>query len=565
MLFDTHEAFWERHRGAGAILFEQRAEWLRRLLGGIAHCERVVAVVAGREVPQWPTASAFPISADQLDLHLVGNLPDADARTYLGLRQIHDGAIQRLLIEEARVDDNQVHPFSLGLAADAYHALAQSGGHLETQEFEDIPGVEDRRRRLIDRFLQWVGVDIRDAVMALGLARSFDNNLYAYLGRTVGFPTSHSLFEVITGFSFANLDPESPGSYRMHDLLRRYLEENREERTSRTEKALEAYFREEGMIERLMDRAHIEAIYHRAAYDEIGAGEELITAFDQAKQAGQYETCRLLIELVGDLDISASYLAVVVHTKLSEYQTFMAKYDAALEHFAQAWPFLERMESDQYLVNFLRGNLLQMKGVAKTGSGDRDAATTAFRDAIEAYDQSLAVRPGDPGTLNNKGTALLDIGRLHVARGDRDAAATAFGDAIEAYDQSLAVRPGDPDTLNNKGNGCLTSAGSMSPAATAMPRPPPSGTRSRPTTRASPSAPAIPAPSTTRATRCLTSAGSMSPAAISLQPSPHSRMPSQPPTVTGITRHDGPIAFAVRLPGQRTDRSRRRRFSGGSA
>ena len=57
--------------------------------------------------------------------------------------------------------------------------------------------------------------------------------------------------------------------------------------------------------------------------------------------------------------------------------------------------------------------------------------------ALVALDASLALRPDDPATLNNRGAAL---GKL-----DRTA------EALAAYDASLALRHDDPATLTNRG------------------------------------------------------------------------------------------------------------------
>jgi tetratricopeptide (TPR) repeat protein len=59
-------------------------------------------------------------------------------------------------------------------------------------------------------------------------------------------------------------------------------------------------------------------------------------------------------------------------------------------------------------------------------------------DAIELYDAALAIQPDDHKALNNKGVALVNLGR--------------YEEAIAAYDAALAIQPDDHKALYNKGS-----------------------------------------------------------------------------------------------------------------
>ena len=59
-------------------------------------------------------------------------------------------------------------------------------------------------------------------------------------------------------------------------------------------------------------------------------------------------------------------------------------------------------------------------------------------EAIEAFDQALAINPDYHLALFNKGTALADLGKLD--------------EAIEAFDQALAIKPNFYEALTSKGN-----------------------------------------------------------------------------------------------------------------
>lgn len=61
--------------------------------------------------------------------------------------------------------------------------------------------------------------------------------------------------------------------------------------------------------------------------------------------------------------------------------------------------------------------------------------------AVEMFDLALKINPNHAGTLNNRATALLHLGR--------------YEEALESYDRALAVEPDHPEALNNRGNALL--------------------------------------------------------------------------------------------------------------
>ena len=103
--------------------------------------------------------------------------------------------------------------------------------------------------------------------------------------------------------------------------------------------------------------------------------------------------------------------------------------------------------------------------------GNLLTAAQAYKEAIAAYDQALAIKPDYHEALNNKGLALSALGRkedaiaaydqalaikpdLHEALYAKGNALSALGrkeDAIAAYDQALAIKPDYHEALSNKG------------------------------------------------------------------------------------------------------------------
>jgi tetratricopeptide (TPR) repeat protein len=63
-----------------------------------------------------------------------------------------------------------------------------------------------------------------------------------------------------------------------------------------------------------------------------------------------------------------------------------------------------------------------------------------LREALEKFERAARAQPGAAATYTMWGDALIDLGRVSRLRGD-------FRDAIEKFNTSLALRPDDPATL----------------------------------------------------------------------------------------------------------------------
>ncbi len=92
LFFDAHEAFQGESGRSSSVRALGEDEWLRRLLHDLDPSSRIVVVVAGRERPRWPLASATPIARERLDYRLVGHLSDAEASAYLHRAGVADDA-----------------------------------------------------------------------------------------------------------------------------------------------------------------------------------------------------------------------------------------------------------------------------------------------------------------------------------------------------------------------------------------------------------------------------------------------------------------------------------------
>jgi len=80
LFFDTHEAFWrQEHNDLPEVLYFERDQWLRLLVGSLNLSAGIVVVVAGQVPPKWEAATHVRIPTEYLDLYSLGDLPGNNA------------------------------------------------------------------------------------------------------------------------------------------------------------------------------------------------------------------------------------------------------------------------------------------------------------------------------------------------------------------------------------------------------------------------------------------------------------------------------------------------------
>ena len=95
-----------------------------------------------------------------------------------------------------------------------------------------------------------------------------------------------------------------------------------------------------------------------------------------------------------------------------------------------------------------------------------------FAEALESFDQALALKPGQAEILDNRGIALRMLGRLeealeshdralalipglavtHINRGSALAGLTRFAEALESFDRAIALDGASPLAHSNRGS-----------------------------------------------------------------------------------------------------------------
>ncbi|MEG4273949.1 MULTISPECIES: hypothetical protein [unclassified Microcoleus] len=464
MLFDTHEKMWDEKRNSQGATFWYQDEWFRRLLRALDYKLGIVVVVAGRECPvtqlRWPNASRFPIPADYIDAQLVWHLSPDDARDYLHKVKIDKTDLADAVIKYASLnpddpwDNLQVHPFYLGLCADAVLAERRRGIELMSSDFARIPKLENKTAELTDRLLSYVDREVRSAVHSLSAGRAFDEDLYVKLGSGCHFQASSANFEMLTGFSFVwKSQKRGDNWYRIHDLLRRLDADRDDPKTRKAHEILEQHYREVGNV--------AEAIFHANRLDWQRGVEEWKEVFDQALRKSRYKECEALLEVRDELWIKSDYWLGRVSRSEGDYYAQFARYVEAKQEYLEAVAACNSallIAPDFIMALNNKGKVLQSLGELQAKLSEFEAAKQSYFEAIAACNSALLIAPDYIMALKNKGIVLQSLGELQAKLSEFEEAKQSYFKAIAACNSALLIAPNDVCALNNKGK-ALTSLG----------------------------------------------------------------------------------------------------------
>ncbi|MDD2509870.1 MAG: hypothetical protein PHG94_01875 [Syntrophomonas sp.] len=203
MFFDTYEALWGFE---GKITSNHNYEmidiWLRRFLTNLELKNGIVVVVAGREPPNWSNVNDYwEIPEEYIDLYAVDFLSSGDALTYLEKAGIEDGERREAIVSNIE-EHGLVHPFLLGLCADAELAKIRRGIAFDSNDYPFEKRSQKILTQAIHRFLRYTDQDTSMAFKALSAFRTFDESLYHLLGEKLNFSHTATSFRTISGYSF---------------------------------------------------------------------------------------------------------------------------------------------------------------------------------------------------------------------------------------------------------------------------------------------------------------------------------------------------------------------------
>lgn len=455
LFFDSHDEIW----GAAGTsepeeLYFERDEWLRRLLASLDLEGGIVAVVAGRNPPRWPTAPKVPIPAEYLDIELIEPLPTIDAEAYLARAGVADAALRAELVDYAGVAPGLAHPLYLGLCVDVVLAAQRAGTPVTAQDFRVRSPAGDQGRVLLSRLLRYVDTEISYAVRALSACRAFDQGVFVHLGRKLNFNTTEPAFEALRSFSFVWRDERwGSGFYRLHNLLRRILRAAGDEVVRRADAVLETYY-----AERAKDgdvAAWAEAAYHANQTDPERGAAMWLDVCDRALQFSEYDLARTLLEVRDEMIVPDERVRGRVATAtgrfLAEgcfrYDEACTAYEEALAAFDRALavdPVDARTHTDRAGALFRLGESQAARSLSRE-------ASTSHREAISAADRAVRFDADLAEAHRNRAAAYMRLGDLKQAAGQRHQALDCYREAITASQRALSLAPDDARAHNIAG------------------------------------------------------------------------------------------------------------------
>jgi tetratricopeptide (TPR) repeat protein len=446
LLFDTHEKFWDERRQERGEKYFNLDEWLRYFLRELELTKGIIVVVAGREAPRWVQATRYPIPAEFLEICDVSNFAREDAAEYLENSQISDTNLIQAMIDYASVPPGEVHPLFLGMCGDVVAQAKARNAILTANDFISQVQAERKPQELLERLLRYVDRYIADGVYALSACRSFDFELYRYLGEKLHFNATRTDFDILKGFSFVQQDGNNPNRYRLHALLCRLHDETANPLTREAHTVLEAYYREQNNLP--------EAIYQANRLDWERGINEWCEVFDRALQESRYENCRAMLAVREGLNIFSYFQLARVSEREGEFYSQLSRHEEAQQEYLEAiycyQADLENSPEDTATLNNL-GIALQSLGDLQSRLSLSSEALESYQSAIASYATALGLAPNYIYAHNNKGLALRRLGELQSSLSLSSEALESYQNAIAAYNTALGLAPNDISAHNNKG------------------------------------------------------------------------------------------------------------------
>jgi hypothetical protein len=235
---DTYETLWHSGMGKSGRRREPRERWLVNL---VSELPEVLWLIGGRDRLSWEEAydQAWSEACEQ---HLVGQLSDNDARSFLAKRGIKEPAIvEKILRQAAGV------PFYL---------------ELETQLHDKTPAAErtpevfgGSQQEQIDRLLTHLDASERATLKLLAAFGIWDRELFSQA--VSHFATGYPATGAAELGRFWSIEPIGAGRWQLHNEMAHHLQVDEGERDEGTFKAVHrwgfAYF--DGPLEALEAKA----------------------------------------------------------------------------------------------------------------------------------------------------------------------------------------------------------------------------------------------------------------------------------------------------------------------
>jgi len=453
LFFDHYESFFRQDTPVQSGNLGRSDGWLAYLLETLDQSTGILPALAGRDEPQWnvaPERYRVPMRRFSVD-----HFTDRDADHFLQKAGVEDQSLRERLMQLARMNPGEVHPLFAGLGVDIVRAAAKQDHTLTADDLSSHGTMEGKRQALVNHLLRWASEErgMEDAVKVLAAARAFDRSLYFDLADRLHLESTEAAFTTLCGFSFVWQDERGSGWYRIHDLLRRILREEEEDRTRRAHAALEEIYRERAEEGDLLAMA--ESIYHRFSQDKEAGIKEWVDCFGDALDRTRYDLCEALLDVRTEFALKESIYQGLVANQEGRYCLRLARYHTELEAYSRAIEACrEALQDSPNTVEAYNsiGNALRGRAEVLNRIGRPDDALSNHQEAVGAYETALNHTPESAKAYNNKGNALRGKADVLVRNGNPDDALEVYQEAVNAYDKALEYASGLVQAYSNKGN-----------------------------------------------------------------------------------------------------------------
>jgi tetratricopeptide (TPR) repeat protein len=441
LFFDTHDAFWgeQKQSGLSEEISYRRDEWFRRLLAHLHLHEGVVAVVAGRQPPNWDKTANVPIPKQYVYLKSVGFFSKEDAKTYLRRAGVSDATMRDSLAKYAQVESGKVHPFYLGLCADLVFAASGQEESLTLEEFKSSEGIDIKGKKLTNRLLRYVGGEVEYAVRALSACRSFDRETYFLLGDELKFNATEPAFKSLIEFSFVwRSEQNGVEVYRIHELLRRLLLERKDEVTRKADEALFKYYQQRGDAAALA-----ESVYHLNRLDWRQGIDKWHFLFAVGWEVGPRELCRVMLGIRRELIVEDDYENGKLTLEEAKFLMTTGKYDEAKQQCLEGIASLEKAMAltPYYYIGDAIGEAYVLLGQLQNWDTKYLESLQSYKVALRIFDHLIASSPEEQDAYAGKARTLCAIGDLQDRLSSYDAAVVSYTAAIATFGQVLEQQP----------------------------------------------------------------------------------------------------------------------------
>ena len=236
--FDTYETLWHSGMGRSGRRREPRERWLVDL---VSELPEVLWVIGGRDRLSWEEGydRGWSKACEQ---HLVGQLSDDDARSFLAKRAIKEPAIVETIVRQAAGV-----PFYLELESQLYD---------RTPAGERTPELfGGSQQKQIDRMLTYLDASERATLKLLAAFGIWDQELFRQA--VTHFATGYPATAAAELGRFWSIEPIGEGRWQLHNEMAHHLQADERQRDQGTFEAVHhwgfAYF--DGPLEGLEAKA----------------------------------------------------------------------------------------------------------------------------------------------------------------------------------------------------------------------------------------------------------------------------------------------------------------------